>query len=482
MCRQSYKIAGQGKWIVAICGESYILIKKLTREFYIMAKKLFGTDGVRGVANVYPMTAEFAVKLGMACGQEICRGRKRAAIGRDTRISGEMLEAALTAGLTAAGVDVVKLGVLPTPALTSVTPELGVDMSFMITASHNPYQDNGIKLIAADGDKFSDDITSRLEEIIAEDNFVLSSDVLGTVSENKEAVVLYLEKAKSFIESERPLKGLRVVLDCANGVFSEIMPQVFMDLGAGVIALGNKPDGRNINKDCGSQHPEQMFETVRGAHAQLGIAVDGDGDRIVVCNEKGEKIAGEQLIAFLAQTLKAEGKYHGNAVVSTVLSNTALERYVRSLGMDYYSTKVGERAVIAKMRELGCSVGGEESGHIVAADYGKTGDGMVTALLVSLGLLKSGKKMSEIFPLFDFDPFVFVNLRVKDRDTVKAAVADEKVKNAVQAATDKMAGNGRVVLHPSGTEPVVRVWVSGSNEALVRELSSSIVDEIKRFQ
>ncbi len=405
-----------------------------------MTKKLFGTDGVRGVANVYPMTAEFAVKLGMACGQEICRNKRRAAIGRDTRISGEMLEAGLTAGLTAAGIDVVKLGVLPTPAVTSVTPELGVDMSFMITASHNPYQDNGIKLITAEGDKFSDEVTSRLEELIAADSFELEGCRLGTVSENKEAVVLYLEKAKSFIESDRPLKGLRVVLDCANGVFADIMPQVFKDLGAGVIALGNRPDGCNINKDCGSQHPEKMFETVRDAHAHLGIAVDGDGDRIIVCNEKGEKVASEQLIAFLAETLKAEGKYNGNAVVSTVLSNTALERYVRSLGMEYYSTKVGERAVIAKMREVGCSVGGEESGHVVVADYGKTGDGMVAGLLLSLGLLKSGRKMSEIFPRFAFDPFVFVNPRVASREVVRQAVGDERVKAAVKAAADFVTG------------------------------------------
>lgn len=447
-----------------------------------MTKKLFGTDGVRGVANVYPMTAEFAVKLGMACGLEICRNKKRAAIGRDTRISGEMLEAALTAGLTAAGVDVVKLGVLPTPAVTSVTPELDVDMSLMITASHNPYQDNGIKLINSEGDKFSDEVTSKLEEMIAEDKFDLDSSCLGTVSENKEAIVLYLEKAKSFIESDRPLKGLRVVLDCANGVFADVMPQVFKDLGAGVIVLGNEPDGYNINKDCGSQHPEKMFETVRNAHAHLGIAVDGDGDRIIVCNEKGEKIASEQLIAFLAETMKAEGKYNGNAVVSTVLSNTALERYIRSLGMEYYSTKVGERAVIVKMREVGCSVGGEESGHVVVANYSKTGDGMVAALLVSLGLLKSGKKMSELFPRFVFDPFVFVNPRVSSREVVRQAVEDEGVKAAVRAAEERIAGLGRVVLHPSGTEPLIRVWVSGSDEALVRELSDSIVNEIRRFQ
>ena len=446
-----------------------------------MVKKLFGTDGVRGVANVYPMTAEFAVKLGMACGLLVCKNKRRVAIGRDTRISGEMLEAGLTAGLTAAGVDVIKLGVLPTPAVTTITPMLDVDMSFMITASHNPYQDNGIKLINAEGDKFSDDVTSKLEDMIEANAFDLSSERLGTVSENKEAIVLYLEKAKSFIEEPRPLKGLRVALDCANGVFADIMPQVFKDLGAGVIALGNEPDGYNINKDCGSQHPQKMFETVRGAHAHLGIAVDGDGDRIIVCDENGEKVASEQLMAFIAKTMKEEGKYRGNALVSTVLSNTALERYIKSLGMDYYSTKVGERAVIVKMQEVGCSVGGEESGHVVVSDYSRTGDGMVVALLVSLGLLKSGKKMSEIFPLFVFDPFVFVNISVADRDVVRQAVEDEQVKATVKAAEEKMAGIGRVVLHPSGTEPKIRVWVAGHDEALVKEQSEAIINQIKRF-
>ncbi len=249
-----------------------------------------------------------------------------------------------------------------------------------------------------------------------------------------------------------------------------------------MIAIGTQPDGYNINRECGSQHPEKMFETVREANAHLGVAVDGDGDRIIVCNEKGEKVASEQLIAFVAETLKADGKYTGNAVVSTVLSNTALERYVRAMGMEYYSTKVGERAVIAKMQEVGCSVGGEESGHVVVADYSKTGDALVVALLVCIGLLKSGRKMSEIFPRFAFDPFVFVSPRVASREVVRQAVEDERVKAAVKAAEEKIAGKGRVVLHPSGTEPLIRVWVSGSDKSLVKELSDSIINEIKRFQ
>lgn len=448
-----------------------------------MAKKLFGTDGVRGVANQYPMTAEFALKLAMACGQKICQGQRRVAIGRDTRISGPMLESALAAGFMAAGVEVMRLGVLPTPAVTSIVSDLPVDMAVMITASHNPYYDNGIKLIAANGDKFADEVTAELEAMIAEDNFVLDVDRIGTVKDNAEAVVMYLQKAKGFITEPQPLKGLRVVLDCANGVFAEIMPQVFKDLGAGVIAIGNAPDGLNINRDCGSQHPQKMFETVRESHAQLGVAVDGDGDRIIVCNEKGEKVASEQLIAFLAKFLRAEEKYNGNAVVSTVLSNTALERYVRKeLGMDYYSTKVGERPVVAKMKETGCSVGGEESGHVVVLNYGKSGDGLIVALLLSIGLLKSGKKMSEIFPLFAPDPFVFESLRVADREVVKTAVADEKLLSVVEKARQEMGNEGRVVLHPSGTEPLIRVWVGGKDADLVAKVSADIINEVKRFQ
>ena len=447
-----------------------------------MAGKLFGTDGVRGVANQYPMNVDFASKLGMACGLEICKNRGRVAIGRDTRISGEMLQSSLTAGFLAAGVDVVLLGVLPTPAITAITSELDVDMSVMITASHNPYYDNGIKLIDADGEKFSDEVTSKIETLVAEGNFELSHEKLGRIIENKNAVDLYLQKLNAIVEDERPLRGLKVVLDCANGCFAGIMPQVFKNLGAGVISLGNDPDGYNINRDCGSQHPEKLYETVKGSHAHVGIAVDGDGDRVLVCDDNGTKIPAEALIAFLARYLKDNGKYKGNAVVSTVISNTAMERYVKSLGFEYYSVKVGERAIIAKMKEVGCSLGGEESGHIVAGDYCKSGDGMINALLICLALVKSGKKMSEIFPEFKFDPYVFVSVAVKDRETVRKAAASAEVLGAVAKAEEKMAGNGRVVLHPSGTEPKIRVWVSGSDEKIVKESADMIINEVKKFQ
>ena len=444
--------------------------------------KLFGTDGVRGVANKFPMNVDFASKLGTACGLEICKVYHKVAIARDTRISGEMLQSALTAGFLAAGVDVILLGVLPTPALTSITADLDVDMSVMITASHNPYYDNGIKLIDSTGDKFDDEITAKLEEMVEKGEFELGSEKLGRITEVKDAIVMYLDKVKQIIDEPRPLTGLRVVLDCANGCFAGIMPQLFKDLGAGVIVLGNEPDGYNINKDCGSQHPEKLYETVRESHAHIGIAVDGDGDRLLVCDSEGRKVPAEQLIAFLAQYLKKIGKYRGDSVVSTIISNTAMERYVRSLGFDYYSVKVGERAIIAKMQEVGCSIGGEESGHIVALDYCKSGDGMVNALLVCLALIKSGKKTNEVFPLFDFDPYVFISVSVADRETVKKAVASDEVKAIVEAAKNKMEGIGRVVLHPSGTEPKIRVWVSGSDKAIVEESANMIIDAVKKFQ
>ena len=447
-----------------------------------MSAKLFGTDGVRGVANQYPMNVDFAAKLGTACGLKICTARKRVAIGHDTRISCEMLQSALTAGFLAAGVDVILLGVLPTPALTAITPDLDVDMSVMITASHNPYYDNGIKLINADGDKFDDATTSELEKMVEEGRFELSSEKLGRIIENKEAVALYLDKVYKIIDNPRPLTGLRAVLDCANGCFSGIMPQVFKELGAGIICLGNDPDGYNINRDCGSQHPEKLFETVVGSHADIGIAVDGDGDRLLVCDRDGKKIPAEALIAFLARYLKETGRYRGNAVVSTIISNTAMERYIRQMGFEYYSVKVGERAIIAKMKEVGCSLGGEESGHIVAGDYCKSGDGMINALLVCLALAKDGRKTDEIFPEFVFDPYVFVSVPVKDRQTVAIASASDQVKDAVKQAEEIMSGCGRVVLHPSGTEPKIRVWVSGSDENKVHQAADLIIAEVKKFQ
>ncbi len=446
-----------------------------------MAKKLFGTDGVRGVANVYPLTADFALNLAKACADLLCQKHKKVAIAKDTRVSGDMLEAALTAGFTAQGIDVVKLGVLPTPAVTMVVSELQADMAVMITASHNPYQDNGIKLINAAGDKFSDEVTSRLEELVAEGVFAEGKSV-GRVYEAKDGKDKYLALIGKVLSGTQPLKGLKVVLDCANGCFSDIMPEVYRHLGAEVTAIADHPDGYNINRDCGSQHVEALCEAVKARQADIGIAADGDGDRIIVVNEKGEKVNAEQVIAYLAKYLQEKGRLNGRPVVSTVLSNTALETYIRSLGVAYYSTKVGERHVISKMQEVGGSVGGEESGHMVVADYSKTGDALVVSLMICKGLSESGKKMSELFPLFDFDPFVFVNPRFASHEQIKRAMEDPKVIRLIEESKKAIEGQGRVVVRVSGTEPLIRIWVGGKDADLVQRLSRQLVAEISKFQ
>lgn len=447
-----------------------------------MGNKYFGTDGVRGVANVFPMTADFAMKLAMACAETVCTNKRKVAIGKDTRLSGDMLEAALTAGFTAKGVDVVRLGVLPTPAVTTVTPKLGVDMAVMITASHNPYKDNGIKLVAADGEKFSDEVTAELEAKVIAGEFNFDEDKIGAVSDNHQAVDEYIKIAKSTAKGSQPLKGLKVVLDCANGVFSKIMPQVYKDFGAEVIAMACEPDGLNINRDCGSMHPQKMMERVKAEQADLGIAVDGDGDRIIVCNEKGEKINSEQIIGFLADYLDSIGALKGRAVVSTVLSNTALERFIKDKKLPYYSTPVGERHVVAKMKEVGGAVGGEESGHVVVMDYCKSGDALIVSLILSEGLLKSGRKMSEIFPVFAMDSFEFVSPRFASREQVKELVKHPDILKLKQELDAEMGDEGRIVIHPSGTEPLIRLWVSGKEPAKVKKIHTTLVEAFEKLR
>ena len=447
-----------------------------------MGNKYFGTDGVRGVANVFPMTADFAMKLAMACAETVCTNKRKVAIGKDTRLSGDMLEAALTAGFTAKGVDVVRLGVLPTPAVTTVTPKLGVDMAVMITASHNPYKDNGIKLVAADGEKFSDEVTAELEAKVIAGEFNFDEDKIGAVSDNHQAVDEYIKIAKSTAKGSQPLKGLKVILDCANGVFSKIMPQVYKDFGAEVIAMACEPDGLNINRDCGSMHPQKMMERVKAEQADLGIAVDGDGDRIIVCNEKGEKINSEQIIGFLADYLDSIGALKGRAVVSTVLSNTALERFIKDKKLPYYSTPVGERHVVAKMKEVGGAVGGEESGHVVVMDYCKSGDALIVSLILSEGLLKSGRKMSEIFPVFAMDSFEFVSPRFASREQVKELVKHPDILKLKQELDAEMGDEGRIVIHPSGTEPLIRLWVSGKEPAKVKKIHTTLVEAFEKLR
>ncbi len=449
-----------------------------------MAKnKWFGTDGVRGVANVFPITADFAMKLAMAAAEKICNKKHKVAIARDTRISGQMLEAALSAGFAAKGVDVLLLGVIPTPAVTTVTPDLDVDMSVMITASHNPYKDNGIKLIAADGYKFNDDLTAELEFLIEKGEFVFDSNKIGSIRKDNSALEKYEAIALSTAGEKNQLQGLKIVVDCANGCFAEIMPKLFSEMGADVVKIGCDPDGFNINRDCGSQHVDAMLDKVKKVKADIGVAVDGDGDRIKVCNEKGELIRSEQLIAFLAKYLQESGELKSSPVVSTVLSNTGLEKFVlNNLGLKYYSTPVGERYVVEKMRQEKGVVGGEESGHIVLSDYSRSGDAMMVALVLAKGLKFYKKKMSEIFPLFEFEPLVFENPRFESREKVRSIVANSELQNVLAQCQMRLQGVGRAVIHPSGTEPLIRVWVCGNNECLVNEISKILLDKIEELR
>lgn len=448
-----------------------------------MANKLFGTDGVRGVANEFPMTAEFAFRLAQTLSHLICTQKKRVAIGKDTRVSGDMLESALIAGFTSMGVNVIKMGVVPTPLLTAEVGSLNADMAVMITASHNPYHDNGIKLVNNSGDKFSDEKTAELEKLLTSDMvFTQNKENIGRVFEDEKSIPAYMANARSIAPNTNALKGLRVVLDCANGAFSKIMPQIFKDLGAGVITLADAPDGYNINKDCGSQHTEKMQQVVTDSHAHLGIAVDGDGDRIIICDENGTRIEGDQIIAFLATYFKHENMLKGNAVVATVWSNLGLEKYLHTLGIDYYRSAVGERYVIEKMRQTGANVGGEESGHMVLSDYAKTGDALLTGLIISLGLLKSGKKMSEIFPLFAKCPCQISNLRFKSPEDVNTAFASSIVQQVIADSEQKIKSAGSIIVRKSGTEPMIKVRVEAEDNQLVEEISNAIVTEIEKYR
>lgn len=444
-----------------------------------MANKYFGTDGVRGVANEMPLTADFVFKLAAAAGSKFKGERPEVAIGRDTRVSGDMLEAALMAGFTSQGVNVVKLGILPTPALTWLTPKLGVDMAVMITASHNPYYDNGIKLINGDGSKLSDTEVGEIEKIIEKSKIEYNRDKIGTVRENKEAVRLYIDNLNS-IGKAGALKGLKLVLDCANGAFSEIAPQVFEKLGADVLTIGNEPDGYNINRGCGSQHMECLGELVKKSGAALGIACDGDGDRIAVCDEKGQRLEGDQVIAFLAQHLYNQGKLKGNAVTATIWSNLGLEKFVKSLGLDFYKTAVGERYVIEKMTEIKANFGGEESGHMVLSDYGATGDAMAASLIFAEGFLADGRKMSEIFPLFERCPCKLTNIRFDTKLDAVAAYENPMVQSVITFGKQVLEANGgSVIVRKSGTEPMLKIRVEGEDENMVTHISSSICNEIE---
>ncbi len=445
-----------------------------------MANKYFGTDGVRGTANLFPMTVEFALNLAKALAKTLPLHHSRVALAKDTRISGDMLEAAMIAGFTSMGVEVLELGVLPTPTLARLAPRLAVDAAVMISASHNPYFENGIKLMDGQGHKLSDMVLSQIEEKMTTE-ILPDKDKIAKVVCRQDAASLYEADVAQILPSASALEGLKIVLDCANGAFSDIAPRVFAKYGAEVVVIGNQPDGYNINKDCGSTHPELMMQTVVQQQADLGISLDGDGDRIIVSDDKGNKLDGDQIIAFLAKYLQAVGKLKGGAVVSTIYSNLGLAKYLASLNLKHYASKVGERYVVEKMTELGCNLGGEESGHMVAADYAATGDGLVVGLLICLGLKHFSGKMSEIFPLFEPLPMRLCKIRFLHADKVKQAMEDAQFLAMIEEAKNQLNTRGTVVLRKSGTEPMVQILVQGDAEAEVNALAEKLAAKAKSF-
>jgi phosphoglucosamine mutase len=442
-----------------------------------MTKKYFGTDGIRGLANQEPMTAETALRVAMAAASLFRRGdhRHRVVIGKDTRLSGYLLEPALTAGFIAKGMDVILLGPLPTPAVAMLTSSLRADMGVMISASHNPYQDNGIKLFGPDGGKLSDDlerqIEARMEANLTDDH--APPDQLGRASRLDDAIGRYVEYAKATYPGGN-LEGLKIVVDCANGAAYKVAPTVLWELGANVIPVAVHPDGRNINDKCGATHPETMQEAVLLHQADIGIALDGDADRLIVADENGKRIDGDQLMGLIAQSWAKAGRLKGNALVATVMSNLGLERYLAQNKIKLHRTPVGDRYVVEAMKEQGCNVGGEQSGHIVFNDYGTTGDGLIAALQVLAVIRASGKKASEVCSVFKPVPQILNNVKAPGEVLEKPAV-----RAAIAKAEAKLGTSGRFVIRKSGTEPLVRVMAEGDDGALVQQLVNEICDAIK---
>lgn len=448
-----------------------------------MTNKLFGTDGVRGKANNFPMNVDFALDLARVLSGFACNEKKRIAIAKDTRISGDMLESALCSGFMENGIDVVLLGVVPTPLVTLFTKNLDVDLAIMITASHNPYFDNGFKLINSKGDKFDDDFYRIVEEKIENKEFNKNKDNnIGKCIKNDDVVEEYISKIRDIAPNYKALSGLRVVLDCANGSYFYILPQIFKDLGAGVISINNEPNGYNINKNCGSQHTDELAKTVVESKADFGIAVDGDGDRIILVDNDGKVIDGDQLLCFLANYMKKLGTLDNNIVVSTEWSNLGLNEYLSKNGFKYFKSKVGERYVIDLMREKDAVLGGELVGHIVLSKYARSGDAAVTAVVIALAYLDEKKKMSEIFPLFNPYPCVIENIRFSTKEFMLESVEHDDVKEALIKAKQELGDDSNLIARKSGTEPVIKLRVEGKDAKLVEEIATRLKGLIEKYK
>jgi phosphoglucosamine mutase len=444
-----------------------------------MARRYFGTDGIRGRANGV-ITPELALRVGQAAGLVFRRGdhRHRVLIGKDTRLSGYMIETALVAGFTSVGMDVFQTGPMPTPAVAMLTRSMRCDLGVMISASHNAYDDNGIKLFGPDGFKLSDDIEAKIEDLVDSDlsKKLAKSPDLGRAKRIDGVHDRYIEFAKRTLPRALSLEGMRVVVDCANGAAYRVVPEALWELGADVISIGVEPDGFNINRDCGSTEPAALCHKVKEMRADIGIALDGDADRVMIADERGRIVDGDQLLAVIAESWKADGRLTQPGIVATVMSNLGLERYLGELGLSLARTPVGDRYVLEQMRERGYNVGGEQSGHIILSDYTTTGDGFVAALQVLAVVRKQNKPVSRVCHRFDPLPQVLKNVRYKSGKPLEAP----KVRSAIAAAERRLNGHGRLIVRPSGTEPVIRVMGEGDDKAMIEEVVDGIVDALNQ--
>ncbi|MCT8971745.1 phosphoglucosamine mutase [Microbaculum marinisediminis] len=444
-----------------------------------MSRKYFGTDGIRGLANSFPITPEIALKVGMAAGIAFRRGthRHRVVIGKDTRLSGYMIESAMVAGFTSVGMDVFLLGPMPTPAVAMLTRSLRCDLGVMISASHNAFQDNGIKLFDPEGYKLTNSAEEQIETLIESDltEYLADSSALGRAKRIEGVHARYIEFAKRTLPRELRLDGLRVALDCANGAAYRVAPDALWELGAEVVSIGDEPNGFNINKECGSTAPDALCRKVHEVRADIGIALDGDADRVIIADEQGRIVDGDQLMAVVAQSWHEDGRLSRPGIVATVMSNYGLERYLSNVGLEVVRTPVGDRHVIEAMRDGGYNVGGEQSGHIILSDYATTGDGLVSALQLLAVVARSDKPVSEVCHRFEPLPQLLRNVRYKNGKPLER----KEVKQAIEEGESRLAGAGRLVIRPSGTEPVIRVMAEGEDSRLVESVVADIVSVLE---
>ena len=442
-------------------------------------RKYFGTDGIRGRINSPALTPEVAMKAGMAAGRVFTRGshRHRVVIGKDTRLSGYMIESALVSGFTAVGMDVFQFGPLPTPAVAMLTRSLRADLGVMITASHNPFHDNGIKVFGPDGQKLSDEVEARIEALMASglEQGLASGANIGRAKRIDDSQARYIEFAKRTFPKNMRLEGLRVVIDCANGAGYKVAPEVLWELGAEIMPIGVSPDGLNVNLDCGSTAPEAMCAKVREVRADFGIALDGDADRVVMADEHGRIIDGDQILALIARSWSRNGKLKGGGLVGTVMSNAGLDRYLKTLDLKLARAAVGDRYVLEEMKAGEYNVGGEQSGHIILSDFSTTGDGLIAALQVLGVIAQDGKPASEAAHLYEPLPQVLENVRFRKGSPLD----DARVKSSIEDAKTQLGESGRVLVRKSGTEPLIRVMAEGEDEKAVRAAVRHIANTIE---